>query len=337
MTLRSMWNLNVTAVAIASLLSACGGESGTTEGGTTEDGMTTEGSMTTPTTSGGSTAGESDSESGSESESESETTPGETAGEGEACFSNGECASQACLKFRDLEDGECVAAPDGGNTRIAGTLIDFITGDPIGGAELRVIGALAALSDPGSKPPLLTATAGATGQVDVTSTSPFGESIGIVGLVGGDGTDYYVTATGVAAPEDGGGYGPMNGNRDLWAVPSEKLTEWSKSLEEDDAVSELLPLGEKGGVIGFVRNASGEPRGGAKIVSTSKPNDSTAEIRYLNADGSTFNTSATTENGVFVIFNPGLAERFGVEGIADIDGAAGSAQKGAFVLILTVP
>lgn len=264
--------------------------------------------------------------------------PGANA-EGDACTANADCMSESCIKVTDGQtDAVCGPRAECSNTRIVGTLFDFDTKEPIAGAELRVVGALAALQDPGGAAGLVTATSDANGQVDATSELPINQGIGIIGLVGGG--DYYITATGLASPyPNTSKYPPLNGIRDIWGVPTAKLTEWSGYLmaDPDPEVATNLPLGDNGGVIGLVRSGGA---GVANAVVTSAKDGSTALIRYLNDDGMGFNADATSANGVFVLMNPALAEGFtvAVDGTpTGLSGSAGSAKNAAFVLIFNVP
>lgn len=270
---------------------------------------------------------------------ESMMAPGAGA-DGDPCTSNGDCMSETCLKFTDAQaDATCAARTMCSNTRITGTLFDFDTGQPIPMGNLRVVGAIAAIGDPDGAPGLVTAMSDGNGVVDVTTTQPISQALGIVGLV--DGGAYYVTATGLAAPYEGTqAYGPLNGIHDIWGVPSAKLTEWSGYLEGDPEpeVAMALPLGDNGGVIGLVRQGA-TPVAGGVVVSEDGPM-SGAIIRYLNEDGMGFGTDATSANGVFVIVGPGIGERFTVEvgGMpTDLWGTGGSAKGAAFVLIFNVP
>ncbi|MBK9752181.1 MAG: hypothetical protein IPO88_01520 [Nannocystis sp.] len=327
-------------VLAATTLVACGDDKNMTDASTGSTGAATSGATDNPTTTVGT----------SNATDEATTTPtttlptttegttmvgGETAADGEACSANDDCASVGCLKWRDLEMGECVPAPAGGNTRIAGTLLDFVAGTPIAGTELRVVGALtvALSADPATAPPVFTATSEADGQVDVTSTEPLAEGVGVVGVITGG--DYYTTATGIAAPI-AGVYGPMNGNRDIWALPAATLTEWSGYLMTDPEIMPSLPLGDAGGVVGFVRDGNGMGKAGAKIVSETNGAATTAKVRYLSDDGVSFNADATGASGIFVLVAPSLAEKFKVEG-GTVIGTAGSAKKAVFVMILTEP
>lgn len=321
------WTLSLMTLLTATTLMACGDDKGTSADETGDATMNAtvavdttgadDGTGTEPTT--GATE-------------PTTTMTAETAADGETCTANGDCMSQACLKYRDLSDGECVAAAENGNTRVTGTVLDFVTGEPIPGAEVRAIGALTALTNPLGGTAAVMATADASGQIDAVSTMPLKEGIGVIAIV--TGADYYTTATGIAAPISGNTYGPMNGNRDMWAMPSAKLTEWSGFLMTDAALGEFLPLGEKGGVVGFVRDGQGAAKAGAKVVAVKDA--TSAQIRYLNDDGLGFNSDATGSSGLFVIVNPGLAEGFKVEG-GSFEASAGSAPNATFVMVLTEP
>jgi len=304
---------------------------GTTPTGTTDDmtagtatsDETTEGTTDTPTT-------------GSVCE-DGMQMPGAGA-DGAACSLNADCASESCIKWTDNQaDATCGARAECGNTRFIGTLTDFATGQPIPDLELRVVGALAAIQGIESAVDIVKVTSDANGQIDATSTTPVNTGIGVIGVVGGG--DYYLTATGLAQPYEGTTlYPPLNGIHDIWGVPSAKLTEWSGYLmtDADMAVVDALPLGDNGGVIGLVRQG-GAPLAEAVVVSEN--DGSTAIVRYLNEDGAGFNADGTSSNGVFVLLNPAIAEKFSVEvgGMpTGLSGTAGSAKMAAFVLIFNV-
>jgi cysteine-rich repeat protein len=269
----------------------------------------------------------------SEGTGSAETDSGSDMVNGEACTQNDDCMSLGCLKFRDADDGECVAAPANSAMRIVGTLLDFVTSAPLANTELRVIGALSALVDPVNATPVAQGTSDADGKVDFVSPEAIKEGIGLVGIVGGG--DYYICATNLASPT-AGKYGPMNGIRDIWAVPSDSLKEWSGLLEADADVMMYLPLGDKGGVIGLARDAAtSAPRAGARVQPVKA--DSKSFVRYLADDGMSFNSDATGSSGIFIVLHPGLAEEFTVEGIQEITAQAGIANGAAFVMILSLP
>lgn len=264
---------------------------------------------------------------------------GGTVPEGDPCTTNSECMSLVCELFTDVEankDAVCAATPDGGNTRFTGTVWDFVTNQPVAGAQMGVAAAISAAVNPTMITPIVEATSGADGRIDATTAMPISATLGVVGLVSADG--YYLTATGLAAPLEEGGsdYGPGNNIHDIWLIPTTDLTNWSEALAMDAEIDAgLLPLGDAGGVIGLVRDiATGTPVEGATVVSTLGA--STALVRYLADDG-TFNTTGTGPSGIFVILDPELAETFEAQmGGAAIsgEGTAGSTNNAAFTLIL---
>lgn len=315
---------------------------GTTEA-TDTVGTTTGTTADTPTgtgTTGEPTTGTTDEPTTGDACVESMHDPGSVA-DGNPCTANGDCMSETCLKWFDNQtDAVCGPRTECSNTRFIGTVFDFDTGQPIAGANLRVVGAVTAIANPAGATGLVTAVSDADGRIDVTSAAPITEILGVVGLV--DGGSYYVTATGLAAPYDGvspTAYPPLNGIHDIWGVPSAKLAEWTGYLETDadpDVVM-AMPLGDNGGVIGLVRQA-GTPLAGAVVVSEDM--GSKAKIRYLNEDGMGFGADATSSNGVFIIVGPGIGEDFTVEvgGMpTGLSGTAGSAKGAAFVLVFNVP
>jgi hypothetical protein len=325
--------------------SATGSNTGTdpTEAGTMSAGSTgtaTDDTAGTTETTDEPTAGTTETPTTGNACMEGMSMPGAGA-EGSPCTANADCESESCIEWTDTQtDAVCGPRAECGNTRFVGTLFDFDTKEPIAGGELTVVGALAALGGLDSATPLVEATAGANGQIDATSAEPLNQGIGVIGVVTGGA--YYVTATGLAQPYPMTPmYPPLNGIHDIWGVPSAKLTEWSGYLmtDPDMVVVDGLPLGDKGGVIGLVRDGTGAGVAEGVVVS-SKGAESTAVVRYLNEDGMGFNADGTSSNGVFVLVNPGLAEVFTVDVAGTptgLTGTAGSAENAAFVLIFNVP
>lgn len=256
---------------------------------------------------------------------------------GDPCTGNDGCASGVCTLYTDApvnDDAVCGDEIPDCNTRITGTVFDFVTGMPVDGASVNVAGAIPAIADPANAPSLAMATAGADGRIDVTTDLPVKQAIGIIALV--TSSTGYLTATGLAAPADAmNNYAVGTGNHDLWVVPADALTTWSDALATDpDVLPAQLPLGEAGGVVGLVRDATGAPIAGAVVA----PMDagSAAVIRYVTADNMIV-ADMTTETGVFLIIGPGLAEEFeaSMGGTAIAGGTAGSANGAAFTLIMT--
>jgi hypothetical protein len=125
-------------------------------------------------------------------------------------------------------------------------------------------------------------------------------------------------------------------------VSEAELEEWSTLLEGDPDFLDLLPLGDAGGIVGKVRNAtSGDPVAGAFVRPLSNDvinNDSNAVIRYLADDGLSFTEDGTGTSGVFVVVSPGLGENFGAEVDGSLvhvnPGTGGSASGAVFSLLL---
>jgi hypothetical protein len=258
------------------------------------------------------------------------------AAEGDACTANSDCASGVCTIFTDVpvnDDAACAPTPDGCTTRITGTIFDFETGEALAGADVLVAAALQAATNPTMAMALVEATSDAEGRIDATSAEVITAPLGIVALTSAGG--YFLTATGLAAPDAMGDYNVANSIHDVWAVPEEVLQNWSDELLMDAEIPmESLPLGEFGGVAGLVRDATGQPVAGAEVVSA---NDASADaiIRYLNDDG-TFGVDRTSDSGIFVVIAPGLGGQFtaNVDGTAvGGTGTAGSAAGAIFTLI----
>ena len=295
-----------------------GTSAGATEGtGATSDASTTGGPSTTT----------------DDPATTADPSAGDTAANGDDCVVNLDCASRVCEKFTTPEVGVCVDPPDGGSTRVMGTIRDLEGGAPVGGAELRVLAAASALGDPTAASPLFMGTADGAGVYDFESPGPISAPIGIVGLLVEAGR--YPTATGLAKPVAGSSYGPAADVWDLWVLSDATLGAWNGLLQADAALTDFLPLGDKGGVVGIVRDSTGQPMAGA-VVESKNPG-SAAMIRYLAEDGASFTSDMTSSNGLFVLVAPMLAEEFTVAG-ADVVGTAGSAMTGAvFVMALNVP
>jgi hypothetical protein len=207
---------------------------------------------------------------------------------------------------------------------------------PVADATVKVAGAVSAVGNPTGAMALAEATSGADGRIDVTTEMPVKQAIAIIALV--ESASGFLTATGLSAPiDDAMNYPVGNGIHDLWVVPTGPLGEWTTALEMDmDVPPDQLPLGEQGGVVGLVRDATGAPVAGAVVAPTDA--ESTALVRYVNADN-TVSADMTTETGIFIVIG---ANQFGEDFEATMDGAslatgtAGATDNAVFTLILNV-
>ncbi len=280
------------------------------------------------TTQGETSASEGDTESDTEGEAtdtEATDTEGSAAADGSPCVVDLDCLSQLCLKYRDHDpQATCAAAPEEGRFRLAGTLLDISTGEPLAGPELRVLDGLTALQNPGGAPILLSAIADGEGRVDAVSDEPIAPGIGLVGLVVGEGLT--PTSNALAVPLAHGPYGRTNTFHDLWVAPTPVLESWSALLQEDPEAAPHLPLGPAGGVVGVVREgATGTPLPGVTVAPLEPP--SGAVIRYLNATRDGFNGDESAAHGLFVILGPGVGERFvPLQDGVPVDSAQGQAR-----------
>ncbi|MEM6293876.1 MAG: carboxypeptidase-like regulatory domain-containing protein [Myxococcota bacterium] len=256
--------------------------------------------------------------------------PESGAPEGEGCAANSECESGVCLLFQDVpvdDDAVCSAVIEDCSTRITGTVYDFSTLAPIPDQDVNIVKALDALTNPGGAEPVAGGTSSAEGTFDFQSDGPISSPIAIIATVGGG--DFFLTATGVAS--DNGGYEVGTGIHEFWAVPQTSIDTWNMGL---DGV-EGGPLGTGGGIVGFVRDADGNPVAGATV--TPMMDGSGATIRYPQADGS-LSDAMTDETGLYVALGGAST---GEDYVADANGMTGSGTAGTapnvvFALVLTV-
>lgn len=257
-----------------------------------------------------------------------------------ACTANSDCASGVCTLFSDAPvnaDAVCAEQPpvdgDACNSRITATVYDFSTRTALEGASVKVAGALDAITNPTGATAIVSDTSDADGRIDVTTEMPISTAIAIIALVEGPGG--FLTATGLASPDDSGAYPTANGIHDLWLVPQASLDAWSDALGMDAGVPPAgLPLGSMGGVVGLVRDASGMPIAGAVVQSGA--DTSNAVIRYVGADNS-ITSDMTTETGIFVVVGatPTGEDFVATMGGTEIGGGrAGTTNGAVFTLII---
>ncbi len=259
-----------------------------------------------------------------------------TAANGEYCYKNVQCASGLCIGYRQTTpdpEGKCEAPSNPLKMVAVGTTIDFETREPVPGARIETAGAATGAMLGCNTPAAAIIISDEDGRFYKIVDKP----IDIVGYGATirEGNGYANSACGVADPP----YPPGFIRHDLLMVKKATLEKWSEMLEEDPDMKNHVPLVVNGGVVGSVPCVdSGNPVIGAKLRSLN--GNSGAKIRYLNADGTGFVTDGITESGIFVLVNPGLAEKFDVylndSKINITTGKAGDTKCMIFVLDIPI-
>lgn len=230
--------------------------------------------------------------------------------EGDFCYRNNQCRSGLCISYQQTtpDPGGYCDTPANPNMMVAiGTTLDFETRQPVAGASIRVDGVTLGSVQGCKSKGYATLESDENGHFRKTISMPgIAEQIGIVALA--EENDVYANSTsGVADPP----WPKAFIRRDILIVKKATLDKWSQWLAEDAEMANFLPLVAKGGVVGAVPNVdTGAGVVGAKLRSLNAK--SKARIRYLNAEGTGFVADGVTESGIFVMVNPGLAEKFDV-------------------------
>lgn len=259
--------------------------------------------------------------------------PDSGAAAGEGCAENGDCESGVCLLFQDVpadDDAVCGEPMPDCSTRVTGTLFDFATLEAVANQEVRVVAALEALTDPTGADAQASGMSGADGTFDFTSDGPISAPIATVAVVSGG--RYFTTATGVQS--DDGGYPPGTGIHEFWAIPTDSLNVWNNAID-GTVDEEVFPVGEAGGIIGFVRDSSGAPLAGATVAPDA--DGSGAQILYPQADNTVVDTM-TDETGLFMVLGGASAGEVYVASAGGQTGSgrAGTAPNVVFTLVITV-
>lgn len=259
---------------------------------------------------------------------------------GSGCVLGADCMSGVCVAFtnRPLDpDAVCEAAPIDCSTRVTGTVwdlsavVDSGVPAPLDGVTFNLISFIGVLSGAANAPSLGSGVSDAEGHIDIVSQGPPSAPIAILGIVGAGA--YHLTATLVArAVRDG--YDVGGDVHEFWVVRNDMLAAWSIELANDPAIAaEDLPLGDAGGVVGFVRDEQGIPVAGATVTPASADSDSV--IRFPQADG-TFNANATGPSGTFVVFRSAATgeEFMATAGLTSATARTGNAEGVIFTLVL---
>lgn len=233
--------------------------------------------------------------------------------DGGSCMQLDDCASGFCAVYSHTptnSDGTCQPAPPHGDIHMLANIRDFITDEMMPNVTIKLGGAIDISQNPTGFPVANTLISDANGRVDTMLTGDTTRlTLGIMAVVEADG--YYPTLTGLAKPEAGCGfYEPGIRNPDIKMIKTDDLTRLSDALlAGHPTLADNLPLGEKGGVVGVIRNVNtGETVSGIKIRSANSA--SVAQLYYLNDSRDAFTTDMSSSTGIFVILHPGMAEDF---------------------------
>lgn len=234
---------------------------------------------------------------------------------GESCMTPEDCQSGLCLTFSHAPadvDATCESAPPVGDVHLAATVKDFMTGEPLAGVSLAVAGAIDVVANPQGFTPTDILASDSQGRIETILTgATVKKGLGLV-VVASLAPDYYPTTTGLVEPELGCGLYPSGiRNSDIKLMKNADLEELSSKLLADfPAEAENLPLGEKGGIVGTVRHVnSGAGVAGCELRSNLGAK-STAKMLFLDEDEEHFVQGVSSSNGIFIILNAALAERF---------------------------
>jgi len=233
-------------------------------------------------------------------------------GVGDYCELNEDCSTGFCESYQTAPpdpDATCAEGPGDGYVRMLGTLRDFESLEIVAGQDVRIAGAMPVLADPTTAPAVAEGVTNDEGRYDILGgEDATKEMIGLVALV--ESNDYYLTATGIVEPEIGGYIYPAGArNHDIWLFPSDLVDEWSDLLVAHDAeLAAYVPLGEKAGVIGKIRDQdTGEGVAGVEL--RSRYPDSIARIFYLDDTGDGLQTDVSGVSGHFIVLDASLAEK----------------------------
>lgn len=225
--------------------------------------------------------------------------------------------------------------------QITGNLRDFETEELIPGAELKLASAGETLHDVTAAKTLATVTTDENGLFDYEGGSDVNHAdLGLVAHLSDFG-DYYLTVTGLVQPEIGGVlYPPGIRNHDVWAV-SKTFRNKITQVMIDSGLEALTPFGEKGGVIGKIRDAdTGKvPEIPVRLQSRLKE-VSEAKVFYLSADGTKFEEGYSTCSGIFLILQASTSEKFdayrGSDVVSNHEATVGTAFGAAYATSIQV-
>jgi len=233
---------------------------------------------------------------------------------GEPCRVREDCKSNYCESFWTAPPDPNATCQEGlplGEIRITGNIRDLETLEVMPNVDIDIVGGIEMIVDQFG-PAIATVTSDENGlfEIDLGSEAT-DKDIGLGARVILDG--YWLSATGLSETEiDAMFYPPGVRNHDVWAVSETMVSKWNKLLEQEPELEFYLPLGEKGGALGRIRDAdTGLPPTEPVVLKTRLPDSETqAVVRYLNDAEDGFVSDSSKKSGLFVILNASLAEKF---------------------------
>lgn len=273
----------------------------------------------------------------------SEAVPVET-----ECKNNDDCNAEDshanyCQTFwTSPPDANATCKPGvDGKLQITGNLRDFETEEIIPNVELKLASAGETLQDVNATKTLATVTTNENGLFEYEGGDEVTHAA--LGLVAHllDVEGYYLTVTGLVQPEIGGYiYPPGLRNHDVWAISDtfrDKITEVMKN----SGLQSLTPFGEKGGVIGKIRDADTGKIPEIPVTLKSRMSDvSKAKVFYLSEDGTKFEEGYSTCSGIFLILQATTSEKFdayrGTDLVSNHEATVGTAFGAAYTTSIQV-
>ncbi len=286
---------------------------------------------------------DSDTDSDSDADTGPETPPQPAEGsvlEGEYCYEIEHCETGLyCDSYQiatpDL-DGTCQPCPGGNKWILQGTLVDFVTREPVPNVAINYSSATQtsmlgcnAISDA-----KVTTDDDGRFKGERNRPSSISAPIGYVARICNH-AGYYPSGIGVSDPP----YGCAARNRDMLVMPQDTMTAWSEMLAEDQTMVAHLPLGQKGGALGrLIDIDTNEGIAGAHLES--RNGSSGAKIRYLNENMDGWTSDTTSASGFYTVVNPGLGEKFdaymGDQKISDVEATVGSRTGMIFMVDIRI-
>ena len=234
---------------------------------------------------------------------------------GESCNANIECESRSCLGWSNYsppDAGECVDPPPNCLSRAAGEIVDVFTGERVPGATVGIVGGTEVVVNAMGARRVGTGVSDENGLYDTLTDEPVNTFYNVMTVVHND--DYYATVTVLDWPLDEAlNYAPLLSLHTQYATKKSDLAAWNAALADDPDFADSLPLEEHGVAIGSVQ-ILGYPvvRVEGAVISPQETTSS-AKIRYVNDDGVTIGTEATSSNGMFIILGTEIGERFNID------------------------